>query len=119
MKRNIDEIKRLNEEVKRLNYEIGRRDKKIADQQVELTKAKKEVNLGIEQLKDIFHSVLVSMALTYGKEAPEGTYTIEMPVGHTTGNKLNFDVDIKRTDYDTSVVTVTEKTKDKEAGGNG
>ena len=118
MKRNIDEIKRLTGEVKRLNYEIGRRDKKIADQQVELTKAKKDVDVGLQQVRDIFHSVLVSMALTYGKEAPEGTYTIEMPVGHTTGNKLNFDVDIKRTDYDTSVVTVTEKTKDKEAGGN-
>ena len=115
MKRNIDEIKRLNEEVKRLNYEIGRRDKKIADQQVELTKAKKEVNLGIEQLKDIFHSVLVSMALTYGKEAPEGTYTLELMRGNATGNKLNFDVDIQQIDNDIAAVTVVQRPPEQEA----
>ena len=114
MKRNIDEIKRLNEEVKRLNYEIGRRDKKIADQQVELTKAKKAVNLGIEQLKDIFHSVLVSMALTYGKEAPEGTYTITLMRGNATGNKLNFDVDVQQIDNDIAAVTVVQRPPEKQ-----
>lgn len=109
--RNVDKVKRL-------EYELGRWQDKVARLQKENAGLKNNVDKGLAQLTDMFRSVLVSIALTYGREAPEGTYTIEMPVGHTTGNKLNFDVDIKRTDYDTSVVTVTEKTKDKEAGGN-
>ena len=113
MKRNIDEIKRLNEEVKRLNYEIGRRDKKIDDQQVELTKAKKDVDVGLQQVRDIFNAVLVGMAVGYGEEAPEGTYTIELPVTSVSGVDKNFKTDVHRTDYNTAIVTAVQLPPEK------
>ena len=116
MKRNVDEIKRLTGEVKKLNYEIGRRDKKIADQQVELTKAKKEVDVGLQQVRDIFNAVLVGMTVGYGKEAPEGTYTIELPVTSVSGVDKNFETDVKRTDYNTVIVTAVQRPPEKEAG---
>ena len=119
MKRNIDEIKRLNEEVKRLNYEIGRRDKKIDDQQVELTKAKKDVDVGLQQVRDIFNAVLVGMAVGYGEEAPEGTYTINLMRGNATGNKLNFDVDIQQIDNDIAAVTVVQRPPEKQEAHDG
>lgn len=107
MERNIDTIKRL-------NYEIGRRDKKIADQQTEITKAKKDLDKGLGEVRDIFRAVLVGMTVGYGKEAPEGTYTIELPVASVSGVDKNFKTFVRRTDYNTAIVTAVQNPPEQE-----
>ena len=107
MNRNVDEIKNL-------KYEIGRRDKKIADQQKEIADLKKNLNVGLKQLQDIFHAILVGMTVGYGKEAPEGTYTIELPVASVSGVDKNFATSVQRTDHNTAIVTAVQRPPEKQ-----
>lgn len=104
--RNVDKIKDL-------RYELGRWQKKVADQQKEIAKLKKDRDKGLAQLEDMFRAVLTAMAVGYGREAPEGTYTIELPVASVTGNKINFDTTVDGQDAGTCVVRAVQKAAEK------
>lgn len=96
MERNVDKIKRL-------EYELGRWQKKVAEQQAEIDTLRKERQTsasGLRQLNRAADALAGAMAVAYGEEAPEGTYTIRLPAFSLEGMGINFTVHASK-DFET------------------
>lgn len=109
--KNVDKIKGL-------EHELGRYRKKVAEQQREIAELKGSVEGAWKAAKSfgrMVDAICGACAVAYGKEEPEGTYSLVLPAPSVEGMGKNFDVHTVK-DAETGLYVITAVQKPPEDG---